>query len=306
MPGEVAADEVYLAAGSLGTTEILLRSRDLFRTLDRVSDRLGRGWSANGDFLSLRDPSPSPGFAHARPRRCRAPSRSSTVPPTVPEFFLEDGGFPDLMGNVLREVVHAQSPCSPAIDSRRSGSCRRSSVPMHRVMPWFCQGIDAVGREPEPEAPASAVGALGSSSSTGTPKRRSRSWTRSPTCTGRSAARPEGTSVVPPSWTLARYLISPHPLGGARMADSAPPKAWSTSGARCSAIRVSSWWTGRRFPAPSDSIRRARSPRWPNAWRHVPSCLDEDASAQRQSGWTTGAPGRGPALGCMRRVTMRY
>jgi len=26
---------------------------------------------------------------------------------------------------------------------------------------------------------------------------------------------------VPPSWTLAKYLITPHPLGGARMADTA-------------------------------------------------------------------------------------
>ena len=30
-----------------------------------------------------------------------------------------------------------------------------------------------------------------------------------------------GMHVVPPSWSFARYSISPHPLGGARMADSA-------------------------------------------------------------------------------------
>ena len=31
----------------------------------------------------------------------------------------------------------------------------------------------------------------------------------------------KGMSIVPPGWTLARYLISRHPLGGACMADSA-------------------------------------------------------------------------------------
>lgn len=47
----VTARRVVLAAGTLGTTEILLRSRDLFGTLSHLSPRLGRGFSSNGDFL---------------------------------------------------------------------------------------------------------------------------------------------------------------------------------------------------------------------------------------------------------------
>ena len=46
------ARSVYLAAGSLGTTELLLRCRDLHRTLPNLSPRLGWGWSANGDFFA--------------------------------------------------------------------------------------------------------------------------------------------------------------------------------------------------------------------------------------------------------------
>ena len=42
---------VVLSAGTLGTNEILLHSRDTYRTLPNLSNQLGRGYSANGDFL---------------------------------------------------------------------------------------------------------------------------------------------------------------------------------------------------------------------------------------------------------------
>ena len=42
---------VVLAAGTLGTNELLLRSRDRVATLPALSGRLGHGFSANGDFL---------------------------------------------------------------------------------------------------------------------------------------------------------------------------------------------------------------------------------------------------------------
>lgn len=43
--------KVVVAAGTLGTNEILLRSRDLTKTLPKLSPRLGTGYSGNGDFL---------------------------------------------------------------------------------------------------------------------------------------------------------------------------------------------------------------------------------------------------------------
>jgi cholesterol oxidase len=45
------AGRVVLSAGTLGTNEILLRCRDVYRTLPRLSRRLGYGYSGNGDFL---------------------------------------------------------------------------------------------------------------------------------------------------------------------------------------------------------------------------------------------------------------
>jgi cholesterol oxidase len=42
---------VVVAAGTIGTNELLLRCRDIHRTLPELSARLGEGYSANGDFL---------------------------------------------------------------------------------------------------------------------------------------------------------------------------------------------------------------------------------------------------------------
>jgi cholesterol oxidase len=47
----VTGATVVVAAGTLGTNELLLRSRDCVRTLPALSRRLGSGFSGNGDFI---------------------------------------------------------------------------------------------------------------------------------------------------------------------------------------------------------------------------------------------------------------
>ncbi len=49
----VTARRVVLAAGTLGSSELLLRCRDVYRCLPHLSRRLGMGFSGNGDFLSF-------------------------------------------------------------------------------------------------------------------------------------------------------------------------------------------------------------------------------------------------------------
>lgn len=44
---------VVVSAGTLGTNELLLKCRDEYRTLPRISSHLGQGFSGNGDFLSF-------------------------------------------------------------------------------------------------------------------------------------------------------------------------------------------------------------------------------------------------------------
>ncbi len=49
----VHAQRVVLAAGTLGTNELLLRCRDEYGVLPRISAQLGRRFSGNGDFVAL-------------------------------------------------------------------------------------------------------------------------------------------------------------------------------------------------------------------------------------------------------------
>ena len=101
VPTSVLATRVVLGAGSLGSTEILLRSRDEYRTLPNLSAALGHGWSSNGDFLT-------PAFYEER-------RISPTIGPTITaaidfldgsekgaRFFVEDGGFPNVLGTMSR------------------------------------------------------------------------------------------------------------------------------------------------------------------------------------------------------------
>ncbi|HYW66777.1 MAG TPA: GMC oxidoreductase [Candidatus Dormibacteraeota bacterium] len=47
------ARRVVVSAGALGSTELLLRCKEHFRTLPQISAKLGRGFSGNGDFISF-------------------------------------------------------------------------------------------------------------------------------------------------------------------------------------------------------------------------------------------------------------
>lgn len=49
----VTTRRVVVSAGTLGSNELLLRCRDVYRTLPNINDNLGRHFSGNGDFLSF-------------------------------------------------------------------------------------------------------------------------------------------------------------------------------------------------------------------------------------------------------------
>lgn len=48
---QIKTRRVILAAGTLGTNELLFRNRDSYKTLGDLSRKLGEGFSVNGDFL---------------------------------------------------------------------------------------------------------------------------------------------------------------------------------------------------------------------------------------------------------------
>ncbi len=79
----VTAERLVLAAGSLGSTLLLLKNRANF---PRISDRLGTRFSGNGDFLALASGTSQP----------VNPSYGPVITSAVrgPDFYIQEGGFP--------------------------------------------------------------------------------------------------------------------------------------------------------------------------------------------------------------------
>jgi cholesterol oxidase len=219
VPGSVEADEVVIAAGSLGSTELLLRCRDEFKTLPAISGTLGHGWSSNGDFLT-------PSFHKDEMNPSEGPTITCAIDfldgtQGQQEFFIEDGGFPNLLRNFFKEVQRAS----------RKGSLRRRLVDqwlesdddsvMTRIMPWFAQGIDAgngrlyLGRKWY--APWQRKLKLDWEID------RSRAVIEAIIAMHKRLAEATGAhkTLVPLTWELLGNLVTPHPLGGCNMGASA-------------------------------------------------------------------------------------
>ncbi len=118
---DVVADRVFVAAGALGSTELLLRSRDQHRTLPGLPAALGHGYSGNGDFLAFGlgtdvdlAPSSGPTITGASVVRAQGLGREQW-------FVLEDGGFPAALAGLVEALHPSRLPASVA---SRLGSAR--------------------------------------------------------------------------------------------------------------------------------------------------------------------------------------
>lgn len=90
--GTVVGRRLVVAAGTLGTNDLLLRARDQHRTLPRLSRALGTGFSINGDYLLN---------GTVRARRDVDPIRGPSITGGVEVgkdgegVFISDIGYPD-------------------------------------------------------------------------------------------------------------------------------------------------------------------------------------------------------------------
>jgi len=133
VPDMESAKRVIVAAGSLGSTELLLRCRDERKTLRNLSQRLGLNWTSNGDFLT-------PAFYKKPPQPF--PHRGPTITSAIDfgdgsykgqKFWVEDGGYPNLLVNYLERFdKRAAHVLAKALEN----------VFDDNVMPWFAQGVD--------------------------------------------------------------------------------------------------------------------------------------------------------------------
>jgi len=96
--GAILTNRVIVSAGCLGSTELLLRSKHASRTLPRISDRVGKHFSGNGDFLSFLiggfrgDPTYGPTITQRTDYNLFDDFASKRA------FILEDASYPPFLG----------------------------------------------------------------------------------------------------------------------------------------------------------------------------------------------------------------
>ena len=216
--GSATAQRVIVAAGSIGSTELLLRCRDEHATLPDLSPRLGKGWACNGDFLTpafYTDRKVSP--SHGPTITCAIDLLDGTV--NQQALFIEDGGMPNLAADFIRKRLE-NLPLG-RLNAFWTALGEHASVqdPLANMMPWFGQAVDA------------GDGVLYLGRMLHAPWRRTlrMNWNYEASeatidsmieVHKRLSEATGGKPVVPPTWTLAHNLVTPHPLGGCNMADS--------------------------------------------------------------------------------------
>lgn len=228
-PAFVTADVVVLAAGALGSTQILLRSRDLGLSL---SDRLGDGFSGNGDVLA---------FAYDTDRRVndvglggRAPGTDNAVGPCitglidlrgpdtdVPDaLIIEDGAIPGALASVIPLVLCAAAEAVPEGAQTRLRELAGIPFgphrgPVGRTLTYLVMSTDDAGGRITMENDRIQVvwPEVGQQPA----------FARDNRVLAEATRALHGIETPDPlwAWTNGRSLISVHPLGGCAMADDA-------------------------------------------------------------------------------------
>lgn len=217
--GSETARKVILAAGSIGSTELLLRCRDQYKTMRRLSNMLGYRWCTNGDFLTF--------SFHDKPIR---PSRGPTISSAIDfldgaadgqQLFIEDGGFPDAFRQFVEQYYKPRFRSFGMYSLLYTiGKALQTQGNIDNMMIWFGQSIDAAtGRlhlTRHPLKPWSRVLSVKHDrvAVKGPVKAMIAMHNRLSDATG-------GKFLVPQSWSLFRKLTTPHPLGGCSMGGSA-------------------------------------------------------------------------------------
>jgi cholesterol oxidase len=213
--GEEVAERVIVAAGSLGTTELLLRCRDEYRTLPALSPLLGTHWSANANFLSMGRYAAD----EDRVRQSVGVSISSVLDFTDgsfknQRFVVEDDGFPNVVLNALKAYLDGSvtSATGKALLDALEHHLREDYL-LSNLMVWLGAGMDAAdgrfrlnAREMELDwDPASSQAVCDAMAEM------HKNLTQA---TG-------GRWFAPPTWSLFKNLLTLHPLGGCKMGTSA-------------------------------------------------------------------------------------
>jgi cholesterol oxidase len=98
----ITARTVFLCAGAVNSTELLLRCRDEFGTLPALSARLGERYSGNGDFLAFAFDSATPFVPTSGPTITTGIVYDRGVGANRVWFIFEEGGHPKEIAGLLQ------------------------------------------------------------------------------------------------------------------------------------------------------------------------------------------------------------
>jgi cholesterol oxidase len=223
---EARARYVFICGGAINSTELLLRCRDLNRSLPKLSDQLGKGYSGNGDFLAFAFNTNQP-FKPAEGPTITTGIVYSREDGGIPHWFIfEEGGYPKEIGALLQ------------ILNPRRGLMRETEIltldTIHEL--FRSQGSGKLGL-PDPDAARTAIFlAMGRDLSNGAIELHPVShqlkvvWNTASNLplydTQRRFADDVanalgGNMEMNPLWHLLHVPVSVHNLGGCLMADSA-------------------------------------------------------------------------------------
>jgi cholesterol oxidase len=210
--GEERGARVFLAAGSLGSTELLLRCRDEHRTLPRLSRRLGRNWSANANVLSMAL------YEDAdRVRQTSGPTISALIDfmdgsANGQKCVIEDDGFPNVLLNSLQACLDdgVKTEFGSAFLRHVEDHVRREGR-TQQLMVWLGAGMDAADGELSLKRSRSKGTALQLRWSV----ERSRAVVEAILALHQKMTEVTGGRLLPnPAWSLFKSLLTLHPLGG--------------------------------------------------------------------------------------------
>ena len=220
---------VVLAAGTLGTNELLLRSRDQLGWLANISTSLGQGFSANGDFLgsihktdSDLSPDRGPDVTSVMQFLNEAPEFTIAAPTFNEAVMRVLASMGQPSGRLLRPLAPLLWRLLPTVLPWAFGRgllSRPSPLPAPNRGDWRrCTTLIGIGRD-------TANGRIGLSRNgidvTWDFRAENAALIdRITTAMTQIAACYDGTFSPLMTWNIFRRIITVHPLGGCRMSES--------------------------------------------------------------------------------------
>jgi cholesterol oxidase len=220
---------VFVAAGAVATTELLLRSRDVSGGLPHLSPSLGERFSGNGDYLAFIRGKDVPADTDDGP----------TITTTTVVDFAHDG---------RRTWFQAQDGGYPRLIAELIANSDPTRAPRQRLSATVAKGIAAIGIRvpPRPRKRSNRMTMLlmGRDTATGRltldhnsearlawPYRDNRRLYTAEGQVARWIARSLGGRMTPsPAWRFLRQAVTVHNLGGVPMGDSAADSVVDTHG----------------------------------------------------------------------------